>query len=305
MTALASALALASRGIPVFPLNHRKAPVVERGFYSATLEPGQIRAWWQQRPHLLPAIATGHPLPDRSTGEATGRLLIVDIDTAVKPGRDLAGEAALQILLPYLPATTCVATGSGGLHLYYLAPLDSSPTIGASLRLDGQPLAVDWRCRLGYVVAPGAVHPRTGQSWRWLPCGSDLPGLPSAARVTGRGITAAPPALLSLLQPRQPVIAPLPAALVDDARARAYGRRALLTVCERIRGLIEGERHRSAFGPICGVGSLIAGGCIDPAEAEPALMSALADVGLTGRDAARLIRCGLAAGATRPRGMQR
>ena len=304
MTALASALALASRGIPVFPLNHRKAPVVERGFYSATLEPGQIRAWWQQRPHLLPAIATGHPLPDRSTGEATGRLLIVDIDTAVKPGRDLAGEAALQILLPYLPATTCVATGSGGLHLYYLAPLDSSPTIGASLRLDGQPLAVDWRCRLGYVVAPGAVHPRTGQSWRWLPCGSDLPGLPSAARVTGRGITAAPPALLSLLQPRQPVIAPLPAALVDDARARAYGRRALLTVCERIRGLIEGERHRSAFGPICGVGSLIAGGCIDPAEAEPALMSALADVGLTGRDAARLIRCGLAAGATRPRGMR-
>jgi hypothetical protein len=201
--------------------------------------------------------------------------------------------------LPYLPATTCVATGSGGLHLYYLAPLDSSPTIGASLRLDGQPLAVDWRCRLGYVVAPGAT--RAGQSWRWLPPGSDLPGLPSAARVSGRGIVAAPPSLLALLQPRQPVIAPLPAALVDDARARAYGRRALATVCDRIRALAQGERHRSAFGPICGVGSLAAGGCIDPAEAEPMLMAALADVGLTGRDAARLIRCGLAAGASRPR----
>jgi hypothetical protein len=98
--------------------------------------------------------------------------------------------------------------------------------------------------------------------------------------------------------------APLPAALIDDARARAYGRRALSTVCERIRGLAEGERHRAAFGPICGVGSLVSGGCIDPAEAEPMLMAALADVGLAGRDAARLIRCGLAAGATRPRGMR-
>ena len=303
MTPLASALALAARGIPVFPLD-RKIPAVHRGFYSATLDPDQIRGWWDRRPRLNPAIATGHPLPDRATGEAQGRLLIVDIDTTAKPGRDLAGEAALRLLLPVLPPTTCVATGSGGLHLYYLAPLDTTTTIGAGMRIDGQPLAVDWRCRLGYVVAPGAVHPRTGQSWRWLPCGSDLPGLPSAARVTGKGITAAPPALLSLLQPRQPVIAPLPAALIDDARARAYGRRALLTVCERIRGLAEGERHRAAFGPICGVGSLIAGGCIDPAEAEPALMSALADVGLMGRDAARLIRCGLAAGATRPRGMR-
>lgn len=299
MNALRSALQIAARGIPVFPVAG-KVPTVPRGFYDATTDPDQIRAWWR-RPGLSPAIATGHPLPDLATGEARGRLLIVDVDLAAKPGRDLAGEGALQLLLPHLPATTCVATGSGGLHLYYLAPLDSSPTIGASLRLAGQPLAVDWRCRLGYVVAPGAVHARTGQSWRWLPPGSDLPGLPSAARVSGRGIATAPASLLALLQPRQPVIAPLPAALIDDARARAYGRRALATVCERIRGLGDGERHRSAFGPICGVGALVAGGCIDPAEAERELLFALADAGLTGRDAHRLIRCGMQAGARTPR----
>ena len=298
--ALRSALSLAARGIPVFPLAG-KIPTVRGGFYSASTEPDQIRVWWR-RPGLSPAIATGHPLPDLATGEALGRLLVIDIDATPSDARPVAGEAALQALLPYLPPTTCVATGGGGLHLYYLMPLDSPITIGAGIRVGALTLAADWRGRLGYVTAPGAVHPRTGAVSRWLPPGSDLPEMPSAARVTGRGIVAAPEALLRLCVPRAhatPV--PLPAALVDDARARAYGRRALDTVCARIRALSIGERRRAAFGPLCGVGALIAGGCIDPAEAEAALLSALADAGLTGRDAHRLIRCGMQAGARTPR----
>ena len=297
--ALRSALSIAARGIPVFPLAG-KVPTVPRGFYSASTEPDQIRVWWH-RPGLSPAIATGHPLPDLQTGEALGRLIVIDVDADARDTRPVAGEAALQALLRFLPPTTCVATGGGGLHLYYLMPLDSPITIGSGIRLDGQTLAADWRGRLGYVTAPGAVHPRTGAVSRWLPPGSDLPQMPSAARVTGRGIVAAPAALLQLCASRATVPAPLPAALVDDARARAYGRRALDTVCAKIRGLATGERHRSAFGPICGIGALVAGGCLDPAEAEAALLCALADVGLTGRDAHRLLRCGLQAGARTPR----
>ena len=300
MNALRSALALAARGIPVFPLAG-KIPAVPRGFYSASIDPDQIRVWWR-RPGLSPAIATGHPLPDLQTGEALGRLLVIDVDAASSDSRPVAGEAALQALLPFLPATTCVATGGGGLHLYYLAPLDSPITIGAGIRVGALTLAADWRGRLGYVTAPGAVHPRTGAVSRWLPPGSDLPEMPSAALVTGRGIVAAPVALLQLCAPRAHAIpAPLPAALIDDARARAYGRRALDTVCSRLRALGVGERHRAAFGPLCGVGALVAGGCIDPAEAEVELLSALADAGLTGRDAHRLIRCGMQAGARTPR----
>ena len=76
-------LALARRGLPVFPLSPvlddtgrwEKRPLVKRGFYSASTDPAEIRGWWARSPAARPAIATGHPVPDPRTGEAMGRLI--------------------------------------------------------------------------------------------------------------------------------------------------------------------------------------------------------------------------------------
>ena len=47
-----SALWLASRGLPVFPVIPKsKAPATTNGFYSATLDPEQIRFWWDRQPY--------------------------------------------------------------------------------------------------------------------------------------------------------------------------------------------------------------------------------------------------------------
>ena len=111
-----AALALARRGMPIFPLapdldatgRWEKRPMVSRGFYSASLDPAQIRGWWARHPHARPAIATGHPLPDPVTGEAMGRLLVIDVDTTGRPDAPICGPAALDALAPILPPTVAV-----------------------------------------------------------------------------------------------------------------------------------------------------------------------------------------------------
>lgn len=302
-----AALALARRGMPIFPLapdldatgRWEKRPMVPRGFYSASVDPAQIRQWWRWWPHARPAIATGHPLPDPVTGEAMGRLLVVDVDTTGRPDAPICGPAALDALAPILPPTVAVETGSGGLHLYYLAPLDAEITIGQIPRAEGLPrCAVDWRCRLGYVVAPGATHPVTGRPWRWL---REAPAAWPNLRLGP--LAAAPPALLAACARRSPPpSAPLPpAALSEDARQRRYGDRALSATVARLRDLTPGERHRASFGPICGLGALIAGGCLDAEPTRAAVVEALLAAQLDTHDAQRLADRALRAGMATPK----
>lgn len=67
---LVHALALAERGIPVFPCRPDKRPLTGHGFKDASTDPAQITAWWTE----FPAALIGVP-----TGESSG-LLAIDID---------------------------------------------------------------------------------------------------------------------------------------------------------------------------------------------------------------------------------
>lgn len=108
-------------------------------YKDGTTDPGNLRRWWAA-------------LPDGNIGIVTGRqsgIVVVDIDN------DLAGD--LQ-----LPRTSTVITGGGGnrRHFYfsYDLPLKTFTFLGNHLKADG-----------GYVVAPGSVHPDTGNVYRWAP----------------------------------------------------------------------------------------------------------------------------------------
>ncbi len=146
---LEAALGYARRGWPVFPCAPReKKPLTPHGCRDATVDPEQIRAWWQR-------------WPDANIGLATGGcgLVAIDIDPG-KGGTDTWAE--LRRRLDIDDGTVTAVTGGGGKHLLYRAPEgiripNSVGKLGAG---------VDVRGDGGYIVVPPSVHPN-GTPYRW------------------------------------------------------------------------------------------------------------------------------------------
>jgi hypothetical protein len=142
-----SALALAAKGIAVFPCRCRdKRPATVNGLKDATVDSDQITAWWTERPDFNVAIATG----------AISKIFVVDVD-----GPD--AERELQRL--ELPVTTEVTTARGR-HLYFKYP-------GTPVRNTAGAIApgIDTRGDGGYVLAPPSIHP-SGALYRWASNGA-------------------------------------------------------------------------------------------------------------------------------------
>ena len=138
---LRTALALAARGMAVFPCRERaKQPATEHGLKDATTDPEIIKQWWQQEPQFNLAIATG----------AASGIFVVDID-----GLDAEAELRrLETEHGELPATVEVVTPRPGRHLYFRMP-------GAPLRNSASKIApgIDVRAAGGFVVCPPSIHP--------------------------------------------------------------------------------------------------------------------------------------------------
>jgi hypothetical protein len=94
------ALALAQRGVPVFPCNPAdKRPLTSNGFKAATTNPDLVHLFWTERPDALIGVPTGT------------KFVVVDAD--------LQHEDALQWLeenRSRLPLTRTHVTRSGGRH---------------------------------------------------------------------------------------------------------------------------------------------------------------------------------------------
>jgi Bifunctional DNA primase/polymerase, N-terminal/Primase C terminal 1 (PriCT-1) len=149
---IGAALALASRGMAVFPLKPRdKIPITKHGCKDATVDLEVVSAWWEGYPEANIGLATG----------ARSGVWVVDIDGEL-------GEASLHALeqrMGVLPATVESITGGGGRHLFFRLPdSDEVPTIKNTARKIGEGL--DTRGDGGYVVAPPSIHPR-GRAYAW------------------------------------------------------------------------------------------------------------------------------------------
>lgn len=151
---LKAALHYAEAGWPVFPCDPAsKAPLVKGGFYAATIEPAQVRQFWDTYPNAAIGIRTGNGLG------------VVDIDP--RNGGDPAFIEKFK-----LPPGPVVETGGGGLHYYYRVP---DGTRGAKLDRVGHP-GIDFKATGGYVIAPPSGH-KSGRRYRWRP-GEDPDNLP-------------------------------------------------------------------------------------------------------------------------------
>lgn len=159
MTPLESALALAAKGLPVFPVVRTgtgKKPGISRWQWLATADAAQVRRWWS-RPRFADASVGIHPVG----------LLVVDVDGP-------AGEDNLRRLREDypLPNTLTIRSGNTGEpHHYQLLyrlpdglravprPLDAVAGFGPFDKIDIKGSG-------GQIIGPGSVH-RTGGVYRW------------------------------------------------------------------------------------------------------------------------------------------
>jgi hypothetical protein len=172
-----AALAYAARGWYVLPLHDvtqghcscgneackspGKHPRLDHWDETASTDPAQIEAWWQQWPGANVGILTGH----------RSHLAVLDIDP--RNGGDMALSDLEQCYAP-LPETPLVLTGGQGRHYYFRldGPLAiCHPAYGIDLQADG-----------ALVVAPPSLH-TSGRLYTWeassLP--DDIPRAPLPA----------------------------------------------------------------------------------------------------------------------------
>lgn len=275
-----AAARLGAAGVPVFPLAG-KTPMTRRGFKDASTVADDFD--WRRATGI--GVATGHPFRG-------GLLLVVDIDRP-KEG-EMGGEDALGLLraLGAICPTLGVRTGSGGLHLWYTVPADVAPTIGARVTFQGLKLAVDWRCKGGYVIAPPSLHPN-GQRYR-PETGGEWCG-PKVAPVPG--------AFLDLIRKPEPVATRRPVQVQlsgGEDKARRYVEAALLGEVRNIQGAISGGRNAA----LCKAAYKI-GGYLRPwsdADAMAAVLMEAWEQAAPGRqrEGWRAIWSGFAKGSLRP-----
>jgi hypothetical protein len=140
---LALAHRYAAAGMPVFPVNEKKKPMVEHWKEDATTDPEKIDEFWRSR---LNAGVALHLEPCR--------LIVIDADR-----RDsLDGVSELEKLIQkhgQLPPHPVVDTPGGGEHHIFSNPGGLGNSAGGF-----RGLGIDIRGRGGYVVASGTVNQR-------------------------------------------------------------------------------------------------------------------------------------------------
>ena len=160
------ALQHAARGWHVFPLKPKdKKPVISKaaggkGFYDATLDAEQIKAWWTQYPTANVGIACG-----------ASDLYVADCDHGLNSEEDFHAWRMRN----NLPVTYTVRTGrrtSYAVQMYFRGAMECN----GKWELDG--CSGEIRSAGGLVMSVGNIHPDTGESYQLL---TDAPLAPRPA----------------------------------------------------------------------------------------------------------------------------
>jgi len=176
-----AALAALDRGWAVFPcLPRSKRPATLNGLNDSSTDESLIRRWWTENPGYNPAINLG----------ASG-LTALDVDTG------LADRESAKKLCDFFPHTLTVRTGrrpDWGIQLYYAGLSSNKPY---ELTLPGLNVSGEVRSSGYYVMAPGAVHDKSGATYAILRDVNPLPPVPPkivelAARKIPKPVAGAP-----------------------------------------------------------------------------------------------------------------
>ncbi|MBT0771367.1 bifunctional DNA primase/polymerase [Kineosporia sp. J2-2] len=263
----------------------------------ATTDPARIRAAWTSAPYGI-GIATGpsgllvidldQPKPDR--GGAIERPPTEFDEPGITDGADVFAARCARAGHPAPLDTYTVSTGSGGTHLYFIAPTGPK---APELRCTAGHLGwlIDTRAHGGYVVAA----PSTVAGRAYLADDPDA----GAAPLPGWLADALTPAPL-------PAQVPAPINLRTggaggNERMRAYLESAMNGAVQAVHAAPGGQRNRAVYGAAVQLGQLVAGGALTAETVRAALLSAAITVGQSEAEAVRTIASGMRNGAGRPR----
>jgi Bifunctional DNA primase/polymerase, N-terminal len=267
---------LAAAGLPVFPCDMDKRPLV-RWSLNSSADANVIASYWRRFPGSLPAINTGQ-----------AGLVILDGDRHGGPDGVTALHALLSSCENIAPK---VRTPRDGLHVYF------RNHCGLGNRTGSLPAGVDVRGRGGYVIAPGAMLP-DGNLYKPL-------GLPDLVEAFERGsIPLLPVRIIELIKARpddgEPQPAPITTPLADDRRGRRYAEVALQRCVQELIETACGARNTKLNNVAFHMGRLVASQWITYSKVENALLEAMSGnnyIKEHGRKAARdTIRSGLNSG---------
>lgn len=282
-----AATVYAHRGWPVFPVHSprpgatpcscghldcsspAKHPRVSGGLTAATTDPVQVERWWRRWPDANVAIRTG----------AESGLVVVDVDP--RHGGDATLAALVEERGPLPPGRT-VATGGGGLHLYFQHPghkvsNDAGRRLGEGLDVRGDG---------GYVLAPPSRH-QSRAVYKLAARGGEIPPMPDW--------------LIERLKTPVPVAGPTTQRFHRGGDTTAWAKAALQGELARLEQAQPGNRNVTLNRVAFRLGQIIAGGQLDEAEVESMLIDGGLTLGLGEREVVATVHSGMHAGEAEPR----
>ncbi|MFE5729302.1 bifunctional DNA primase/polymerase [Streptomyces sp. NPDC056528] len=282
------ALRAAEQGWHVFPLvPGDKRPAVRSWETRATTDPARLPRCWSAGAYNL-GVATG-----------PSRLVVVDLDVpkgdqdrppvgtpkSVTDGADTLALLAEQHGERYPSDAYTVRTGSGGLHLYFAAP------VGAALRNTAGKLGwkIDTRANGGYVVGAGSAV--RGRAYEVV---HEAPPVPLPAWLAELLVPAPLPPQGSLSMP-----------LHGDDRHDTYLKTAVDGERRRVAQARAGNRNNALYQASVALGQLVAGRELTADYVTSQLVAAALRIDLSEGDARRTVASGLRAGARKPRTVAR
>jgi Bifunctional DNA primase/polymerase, N-terminal/AAA domain len=287
------AIYYARLGWHVFPCNPTdKRPLVSNGFYSATTDEDEIRAWWRRWPNAMIGVRMG----------ATSGVWAIDPDAPKQGSPDgVANWAELVAKHGGIPHTHTHNTPNGGQHLLFNWR-DDRPVTNSEGGLSG--LGINVRGEGGYVVAPPSVM-ANGKAYE------------IAEPLHFFNFAEAPEWLYDLILPKPPALSPAePAPSISQqalaivrspsvTRNAAYADAALRGEYDAVKSAPLGGRNNQLNNSAFKLGTLVGRGVLTEQAVETAMLEAAVACGLVaddGRDKClATIRSGLSAGIRSPR----
>ncbi len=289
------------------------------GVRAATTDRARITGWWQREPRAIPGAAAGPSSLVLVDIDAHADQLPPDLATGLLPGINLAHEpipasawndparfrdgrntlallARLRGGLRPWPTDAgqqpvAVATPSGGIHLWYRAPVGGlRQALSDPAGRHGLAWQVDIKAGWSYGIAPGAVT--ASGTYRLRGGDPASPGQMPAwlAREITRAATPRPPRSAAAPHPLPRSGGPGPAAYLAAVIDRDIAQLAAMT----------DGRQRALSALAYHVGGLLAWSGLNPRHVTSQLIDAGTASGLSPALAVRIVRRALANGTARP-----